>query len=92
MSKHCGNVIRATSANPKSLYKHGVHVISVTDRDRTTGCLPIDLTLLFAISDDGGEHRNGSKTTLGRYVSVKIETDGEDDRTSKDGSLRPVYT
>ena len=87
--------MRATSARPQSLYiqTHGVHAISVTDRDRTTGHLRIDLTLssrnVMTEADIGmAEHR--SKNTLGRSVPVKIVTDVEDDGTSEDGSPRPV--
>ena len=32
----------------------------------------------------------GAKNTLGRLVPVKTMTDVEDDKTSEDGSLRPV--
>ena len=37
----------------QSVQTHGVHAISVTDRDRTRGRLPFDLTLSSPKSDDG---------------------------------------
>ena len=63
LSQRWGIVTRAKSARPQSLnmglQTHGVHAISVTDRDRTEGHLCIDLTLSSRKSDDGGGHRNG---------------------------------
>ena len=56
LSQRWGNVMRATSA---CVQTHGIHTIDVTDRDRKTGHLPIDLTLSSPKSDDGGGHRNG---------------------------------
>ena len=37
----------------QSVQTHGVHAISVTDRDRTRGRLPFALTLSSPKSDDG---------------------------------------
>ena len=75
--------MRATSA---CVQAHGVPTISVTDHDRTTGHLPIDLTLSSNPDDEGGhwnaKHR--SKNTLGRSFPVKIVTDVGDDGTSED--------
>ena len=61
---------------------------NVTEQ-RDTLC--IDLTLLSSKFDDKRQCR--SKNTLGRSVPVKTMTDVhvKDDRTSEDGSPRPVY-